>query len=64
MSGYRNAVTSLQGRSLEIGPRSSIKLEVEWNPTIPGQTRAEFLVEFADPNSENVSRTPLGESLS
>ena len=38
----------------EIGPFSSIRLEIVWQPTIPGKVDSEFLVTFADPLSEPV----------
>lgn len=38
----------------EIGPFSDIRLEVIWQPTIPGKVESEFLLTFNDPMSENV----------
>ena len=45
----------LQVSSGEIGPFSSIKLEIIWQPTIPGKVDSEFVISFTDPDSENVS---------
>ena len=39
----------------EIGPFSSVRLDIIWQPTIPGKVDSEFLVTFADPLSEGVS---------
>ena len=39
----------------EVGPFSSVRLDVVWQPTIPGKVDSEFLVTFADPLSEGVS---------
>lgn len=38
----------------EIGPFSDIRLEVIWQPTIPGKVDSEFLITFTDPMTENV----------
>ena len=38
----------------EIGPFSSVRLDIIWQPTIPGKVDSEFLVTFADPLSEGV----------
>ena len=43
----------------EIGPHSSIKLEIVWSSTIPIKVHAEFVVAFADPLSDNVSMSHL-----
>lgn len=40
----------------EIPPFSSTKLEIIWNPTVPGKVDTEFLVRFADELSDSVSR--------
>ena len=40
---------------MEIAPFSSIKLEVLWQPTVPGRVETEFIVSFADIASESVS---------
>ena len=39
----------------EIGPFSSLRLEIVWQPTLPGRVDPDFLVSFADPLSEPVS---------
>jgi len=39
----------------EIPPFSSVKLEIIWNPAVPGKVDCEFLVRFTDPASESVS---------
>ena len=39
----------------EIGPFSSTKLEIIWNPSVPGKVDSEFIVNFADPLSDSVS---------
>jgi len=39
----------------EIGPHTSLKLEVVWFPTTPGPLSTDFVVKFADPNSNDVS---------
>ena len=41
----------------EIGPFSSTKLEIIWQPTVPGKVDTEFLVTFTDPLSDGVSFT-------
>ena len=40
---------------MEIAPFSSVKLEVIWQPTVPGKVETEFIVAFTDPDSESVS---------
>jgi hypothetical protein len=39
----------------EIGPFASTKLEIIWNPSLPGKVDSEFLITFNDPLSESVS---------
>lgn len=39
----------------ELEPFSSVKLEIIWQPTIPGKVDSEFLITFSDPLSESVS---------
>ena len=39
----------------ELAPFSSVKLDIVWQPTIPGKVDVEFAVSFSDPDSENVS---------
>ena len=52
---------SLDGMSVgavnagEIGAFSSVRLEVVWQPTIPGRTDTDFMLAFDDPDSPNVS---------
>ena len=43
----------------EIGPFSSVRLDIVWQPTIPGKVDSEFLVTFADPLSDGVSGVSL-----
>jgi len=38
----------------EIGPFSSVKLEIVWQPTIPGTVDTEFSIMFDDPDSDKV----------
>ncbi|XP_041377895.1 cilia- and flagella-associated protein 74-like isoform X2 [Gigantopelta aegis] len=38
----------------EIGPFSSVKLDIVWQPTVPGKVNADFLVSFTDPLSEGL----------
>ena len=49
-----NFVFSLQITEGVIGPFSSVKLELVWQPTIPGTVNTEFSIVFDDPNSEKV----------
>lgn len=39
----------------ELGPFSSVKLEIIWQPHIPGKVDTEFLISFSDSLSEGVS---------
>ncbi|XP_022101858.1 cilia- and flagella-associated protein 74-like [Acanthaster planci] len=39
----------------EIGPFSSVKLEIIFNPTIPGAVDVDFEIRFTDPLSETIS---------
>lgn len=39
----------------EVKPFSSVKLQVQWQPTVPGQVESEFVVSFTDPMSDTVS---------
>lgn len=41
----------------EIGPLSSVQLDIIWHPTIPGQVQSEFLVTFADTQATSVSKS-------
>lgn len=47
----------------EIGPFSSTRLEIVWQPTIPGKVESEFLVTFADPLSDGVSSLRIVNTL-
>lgn len=38
----------------DIGPFSSVKLEIIWQPTIPGRSDTEFILVFSDPESQQV----------
>ncbi|KAK2188128.1 hypothetical protein NP493_143g01026 [Ridgeia piscesae] len=42
-------------RLMEIAPFSSVKLEVIWQPTVPGKVETEFIVAFTDPDSESIT---------
>jgi len=44
-----------ENQPVEIGPFSSVKLEIVWKPTIPGKCDAHFIFTFQDPLSEEVS---------
>ncbi len=46
--------TLLQVREGEIGPFESIKLEVVFTPTIPGEAKLDFHIKFSDVNSKPV----------
>ena len=57
-------ISFLQVSTGEIPPFSQIKLEVVWQPTIPGKSDTEFVISFNDPDSESVSlHTLFGPSL-
>ena len=62
MSSVSAELAELDGMSVgmvtsgKIAPHSTIKLEIIWQPTIPGKVDSEFLLTFEDPLSENVSR--------
>ncbi|XP_053379519.1 cilia- and flagella-associated protein 74-like isoform X2 [Mercenaria mercenaria] len=47
----------------EIGPFSSTKLEIIWNPSVPGKVDSEFLVTFSDPLSERIPVRALGNAI-
>ncbi|KAL4221191.1 hypothetical protein ACF0H5_019455 [Mactra antiquata] len=47
----------------EIGPFSSVKLEIIWNPSVPGKVDSEFLVTFADPLSDSISVRAIGTAI-
>ncbi|KAL8571941.1 hypothetical protein ACOMHN_026153 [Nucella lapillus] len=47
----------------EIGPLSSLRLDIVWQPTIPGRVDSEFLVTFADPLSEGLSVRTLANAI-
>jgi len=54
LSVYINITHFCQVSSGEIGPFSSVKLEIVWQPAIPGRTDTEFVLSFSDPLSSNV----------
>ena len=39
----------------EIPPFSSTKLEIIWNPSLPGKVDSEFILSFSDDMSDSVS---------
>ena len=43
----------------EIGPFSTVRLEIVWQPTIPGKVDVDFAISFADAGSENVGSDVL-----
>ncbi|KAL3862108.1 hypothetical protein ACJMK2_008101 [Sinanodonta woodiana] len=47
----------------EIGPFSSFKLDVIWQPTVPGKVDSEFLITFSDPLSERISVLAIGNAI-
>ncbi|KAK7093572.1 cilia- and flagella-associated protein 74-like [Littorina saxatilis] len=47
----------------EIGPFSSVRLDIIWQPTIPGKVDSEFLVTFADPLSEGLSVRTMANAI-
>ncbi|XP_076472381.1 cilia- and flagella-associated protein 74-like isoform X2 [Babylonia areolata] len=47
----------------EIGPFSSLRLDVLWQPTISGKVDSEFLVTFADPLSEGLSVRTVANAI-
>ncbi|XP_075331716.1 cilia- and flagella-associated protein 74 [Odontesthes bonariensis] len=51
-------------REGEIGPFESVKLEVVFNPTIPGETKWEFHIKFSDINTEPISVQVRGVAVS
>jgi len=44
-----------QNKTGVIGPFSTVKLTVQWQPTIPGQVRSKFVLSFDDEDSNDVS---------
>ncbi|XP_072223136.1 cilia- and flagella-associated protein 74 [Leuresthes tenuis] len=51
-------------RGGEIGPYESVKLEVVFSPTIPGETKLEFYIKFSDINSKPISIQVRGVAVS
>ncbi|XP_013404073.1 cilia- and flagella-associated protein 74-like, partial [Lingula anatina] len=47
----------------EIGPFTSLKLEILWNPTYPGAVDSDFLVTFTDELSAEISVKALGNAI-
>lgn len=47
----------------ELGPFSSVKLEIIWQPHIPGKVVTEFLISFSDPLSESISTQALANAI-
>ncbi|CAG2192853.1 unnamed protein product [Mytilus edulis] len=47
----------------EVGPFSSVKLEIIWQPHIPGKVFTEFLISFSDPLSESISIHSLANAI-
>ncbi|GFR64636.1 cilia- and flagella-associated protein 74 [Elysia marginata] len=47
----------------EIGPFSSVKLEIIWQPTLPGRVDPEFVVSFADPLSVPLSIRAIANAI-
>ncbi|XP_033763578.1 cilia- and flagella-associated protein 74-like isoform X1 [Pecten maximus] len=47
----------------ELEPFSSVKLEIIWQPTIPGKVDTEFLISFSDPLSESISVQALANAI-
>lgn len=48
-------MSSFKVREGEIGPFESIKLEVIFTPTMPGETKLDFYITFTDATSKPVS---------
>ena len=42
----------------DIGPFASVRLDMVWQPTIPGKVDVDFGISFVDPLSEDVSVIP------
>ncbi|KAM9752856.1 cilia- and flagella-associated protein 74 [Menidia menidia] len=51
-------------REGEIGPFESIKLEVIFNPTIPGETTLDFYIRFSDTNTKPIPIQVRGVAVS
>ncbi|XP_055958483.1 cilia- and flagella-associated protein 74 isoform X1 [Patella vulgata] len=47
----------------EIKAFSSIKLEIIWQPTVPGAVDSEFLISFSDPLSEGISIHSVAKAI-
>ena len=62
-SGDGSACLWLQFSSGEIGPFDSVKLEIIWQPTIPGKVESDLVFTFSDPPSENVSYYSFSQDI-
>ncbi|KAK3105163.1 hypothetical protein FSP39_018521 [Pinctada imbricata] len=47
----------------ELGPFSSVKLEIIWQPNIPGKVDSDFLITFSDPLSESISIQTVANAI-
>lgn len=47
----------------ELGPFSSTKLEIIWQPHIPGRVDTEFLITFSDPLSDSISIQAIANAI-
>ncbi|PVD35401.1 hypothetical protein C0Q70_02363 [Pomacea canaliculata] len=47
----------------EIGPLSSVQLDIIWHPTIPGQVQSEFLVTFADTQATSLAVSAIANGI-
>ncbi|XP_062567014.1 cilia- and flagella-associated protein 74-like isoform X2 [Saccostrea cucullata] len=47
----------------ELGPFSSTKLEIIWQPHIPGRVDTEFLITFTDPLSDSISIQAVANAI-
>uniref|UniRef100_A0A4W5L450 Uncharacterized protein n=1 Tax=Hucho hucho TaxID=62062 RepID=A0A4W5L450_9TELE len=48
-------ITIGEVREGEVGPFESVKLEIVFTPTIPGEAKLDFHIKFSDPTSEPIS---------
>ncbi|XP_056018167.1 cilia- and flagella-associated protein 74-like isoform X2 [Ostrea edulis] len=47
----------------ELGPFASTKLEIIWQPHIPGRVDTEFLITFSDPLSDSISIQAIANAI-